>query len=509
MRGRRTQHLTGGDEVSTKTTGILALFLMLTLIACDGGGGSSVLAGGIGGTGKSAGSISAFGSVFVNGTEFETDNNTAITINGQSKAEADLQVGFFVLVESDIGDTVANSIDFSESVRGTVEDDPVIRNPATLSATMTVLGQTVVTNSLTSFDGLVLAQNPQAPNEIKQDDVVVVSGTRNADGAIVASYVGPPSSVGLSDNTADLQVEGPASNVTIGVAGKTLQIGGLSVDFIGAELPHGNPVDGQLTKAEGTLDPNGVLIATKVETDIDLVPEPGDELELEGFITEFTSIADFKVGGQRVTASSATIEDGPLPADPINTPVEVEGPIDVDGVLQAERLEVKPAGDDNDIRIDADVDSVDVTNSSVTLLGVQMQVTVSSRLEDKSSAQARPFTLSDIHPGDRLQTRGFQGTSNNVTASLIEREDPDNRVILQGPGTLNRPNNTIVTILRIPVPTTGGTTFMRNDTAITRQAFVDGISDGVTVVKSRWDDLATIDPLNPPAPDELSIEEVN
>jgi hypothetical protein len=498
--------------VSTKTTGILGACLMLILIACGGGGGSSIIAGGgIGGTGKSAGTVTAFGSVFVNGTEFEIDNNTVITIDGQPKTEADLQVGFFVLVESDIGDTVANSIDFSESVRGTVEAITV-SNLATLSATMTVLGQTVSVNSLSNLDGLTLpGQTPAAPNEIQVGDTVVVSGPRDAAGAIVATYVGPPSTVDLPDDTQDFQVQGPASNVTIGVGKKTLQIGGLTVDFTGAEIPDGNPVNGQLTKAEGTLDANGDLIADKVETDVGFAPTFGDEVELGGFITQFVSVANFTVGTQPVDASNAVFEDGTAADLALNVKVEVEGIIDTAGILQARKVEIKPTGDDNDIRITASVEAVapDPADTSgatgtVTLLGIQMQVTVSTRMEDKRD-DVRPFTLNQIVPGDRLETRGFKDPDGDLTASVIEREDPKDRVILQGPATTTLATSTIKILDKTIV--TGPSTEFRNGAGdlVDKSTFL--LEANGNLVKARWDS-ETIDIAVDPV-DKLSIEEEN
>ena len=63
---------------------ISALFSVFLLISCgSGGGGGMTAGGGIGGTGIiSQGAVSAFGSIFVNGTEFDT-SNAAIIVNGE------------------------------------------------------------------------------------------------------------------------------------------------------------------------------------------------------------------------------------------------------------------------------------------------------------------------------------------------------------------------------------------------------------------------------------------
>ena len=62
---------------------ISALWSVFLLISCGNGGSGMTAGGGIGGTGIiSSGVISAFGSIVLNGTEFNT-SNAAIIINGE------------------------------------------------------------------------------------------------------------------------------------------------------------------------------------------------------------------------------------------------------------------------------------------------------------------------------------------------------------------------------------------------------------------------------------------
>ncbi len=77
----------------------------LLLISCGSGGGGMTAGGGIGGTGIiSQGAVSAFGSIFVNGTEFDT-SNAAIIVNGEEIGVGDesvldnLDIGQVVTVE--------------------------------------------------------------------------------------------------------------------------------------------------------------------------------------------------------------------------------------------------------------------------------------------------------------------------------------------------------------------------------------------------------------------------
>ena len=47
-----------------------ALVVSALIVACGGGGGGSVAGGGIGGTGITSGTVTGFGSVFVNGRNY-------------------------------------------------------------------------------------------------------------------------------------------------------------------------------------------------------------------------------------------------------------------------------------------------------------------------------------------------------------------------------------------------------------------------------------------------------
>lgn len=183
--------------MTRSAAGGLWLCVSIGLTACgSGAGGGPEVSETVVGKDKSQGAISAFASVIVNGTEFQIDNHTLVTLDGQPSTEDDLKIGFVVLIEAQAGELVADSIEFSEMVLGEVESIRVTRFDAQ-EATLVVLRQAVIADSLSNLDGVALpGQNPPAPNEIAVGDVVVVAGTRNGDGEIAATYIGAPSAVG-------------------------------------------------------------------------------------------------------------------------------------------------------------------------------------------------------------------------------------------------------------------------------------------------------------------------
>ena len=78
--------------------GGLAAALAILVAACGGGGGGAD--GGIGGTGVALGTITGFGSVFVNGVEFSSDR-AVIKLDDRTVAQSDLRVGMVAQVDRD------------------------------------------------------------------------------------------------------------------------------------------------------------------------------------------------------------------------------------------------------------------------------------------------------------------------------------------------------------------------------------------------------------------------
>lgn len=158
---------------------LVALTLAVVLTACSDGGGSG---GGIGGTGKQViqdgliiGSIDGFGSIVINDQRFETDD-AKIYINGNEAVLSDLRIGMNMIAGVDTIAKTANELQYRADVSGPVQSVNGNRT------TFTLLGQTVVINDVTVFDGLVSSQ-------LNTGLLVQVSGNRNAADEIVASYV--------------------------------------------------------------------------------------------------------------------------------------------------------------------------------------------------------------------------------------------------------------------------------------------------------------------------------
>ena len=416
----------------------------------------------------SVGTITGFGSVIVNGIRYET-GSAAVTVDGNVGAESDLAVGQVVIVRgtlnSDGTTGVASQIDYDDIVEGPIESIDIA------AGTLTVLSQLIRVDDGTSFG---LAITPASLDGLQVGDPIEVSGFLLADASISATRIE------RSDDN-DLEIVGRVANLS----GTTFMINDLLVDFSAATLedfPNGAPEDGQLVEAEGNvLGGAGELIATRVEFEDDLFSDDSPDLvEIEGFITRFSSATDFDVEGVPVTTNGQTQYEGGVEADlGINRKVEVEGEFDANGVLVASEIELKAAGF---IRIEGLVD--DIQGDLLTVLGLNVRIEPGTRIEDKSSAEVEPFDAADINVGDYLEIRAFEN-ANGLIATRVERDDFDQEVALRGfVDSVAAPN---FTILGVPVETSAGTDFEdRNDQPITADAFFDQALDSLVEASGAW-----------------------
>jgi hypothetical protein len=309
------------------------LGLLLVMMACGSDEG-----GGTGGTGiVASGTVTGFGSIFVDGREFDTSEAT-ITLNGKPGSEADLRLGHVVTVRGTLDpvSTVgrAETIVFESNARGPIES----LDPATNS--LVVLGKSVLVDNRTRFGVAQL-------NALVVGNVVEVSGFEDADGALRATRVDKLQDA-FTPGT-EIEVEGTVTNLD--AAHQTFTLSMLQVDFSAAQLislPAGQLRNGQVVSVKSSRDiADGVLVADSVEVEeADFNGDEGDEFELQGIITRLTSADTFEISGQPVRLTPATVFEGGTAADlALNLRVEAEGFFDRNGALVAEDVEF---GDDDD-----------------------------------------------------------------------------------------------------------------------------------------------------------------
>ncbi|MFC1876505.1 DUF5666 domain-containing protein [Thermodesulfobacteriota bacterium] len=310
---------------------LMALCSVLLLVSCSSSGG------GIGGTGIiSRGTVSAHGSIFVNGTEFDT-SNAVIMVNGLEVGTGDqfvldyLDIGKVVLVEGtgDMDDiiAVANRVTYHDNVVGPVES--IVDIPPTTKE-IVVLGQRVILNVLTKF-------KETAFDTIAQDDLVEVSGLVDDTGAIRATFLGktgvfvPGNIVGVTGFIVNLDVDLKIFEIN------DLTVGYSEIDP--GDLPEGF-ANGLWVEVEGTLDvAGGEMTAESVELGDGMGDGDSDQIEVFGFVTDVVSDFKFTVGNQvvQLDANTEFVDGDPTDILP-GVKLEAEGYLE-DGILFADEVE--------------------------------------------------------------------------------------------------------------------------------------------------------------------------
>ena len=437
--------------------GLVSLLIAVSLAMISCGSSGDVAGGGIGGTGVYAGGISGFGSVFVNGVEFET-LGTEITVDNNIVTENELKVGMKVnLAASNYN---ASTIIFEPDVKGPVTSIDINNN------TLVVLGQSVTTDNSTVFEEITgLA-------DINAGDNLLVSGFFSSNGEIQATLIEL-----LSPSLLVFEVKGTVSNHNPG--NKTFIIGALTVDYSNALNPP-DIFDSDTVEVEGGLQA-GTLVADELELD-DTTATPGQNMEVEDLITVVISQSDFYVNGFRVQTTAETeFEHGTSNDIALNERVEVEGEVNGSGILIADSVEFK-SFQESDVKLEGYVEAVSTANSTLTIFGLTVEVGPGTLFKDESVLEERYFDLSDIQAGDFVEIGGFVNNTGDIVAVKVERDDdqgPGNSE-LEGAVDSDNPLTSLV-ILSVDVDVSGATFEDSDDNSISAAVFFGLINPGDTV----------------------------
>ena len=312
---------------------LAAVCIAWLIVSCGGGVGT-------GGTGSFAsGPITGFGSIIVDGVDFDESLATIDDDGGNGRSRADLHLGTVVEVEAGQirdGAALASNVRMVSNLIGRVESTTV--------DTLVVNGLNVRFNSGTAFDDRFAGG---ATGVAVGSTVEVYGFSESTPSEILATRVEPSTASSFKFRGAVESFDGTAH---------TFDVGGQHFRYAGT-------VPGVNLLAEGALvrvivdiqrDPQGRWNVTDVRS---AAPPGGNMLDVRahGVITSFTSISQFKVQGFTVDASAATIDNGPLA---LRQRVEVEGRL-VNGVLIASKVTVEDQSGPSELKVTGTIDTID------------------------------------------------------------------------------------------------------------------------------------------------------
>lgn len=495
---------------------ILATSLPLVLVGCGGGGGGSAPQAGApvanpqpsaGPSFVKVGAITGFGSVFVDGERFETSSSSTSYLKDDVDVdEDDFEIGMIVRVrgssQNASGEWIADDVEFDEELTGPVD--------SVAGDSFVALGQTVLVSDDTNFDdGLRLS-------DLSPGDIVEVSGFRNANDEIEASYVERESLAG----TDDYEVRGQIRDLDS--AAQTFRIGGLLVDYSGADLDDldAGLANGRLVEVEDesrAYSPGDfVLNATEVEgeyfaefkdeddddLDGDGISDRDDddadsdrEFELTGVVTSVIDQFRFFIGSIEVEHDANTEFDGGTASD-----IEEGVRLEVEGTFVGQRLLAEEIEfEDNESQVSGIINSV--ADNSIVVLGVE--VDISSAEIDDDIGDDDSSSGGDLMAGDFVEV---EGTERNgvLVAEEVEREDDEDSELR---GTVEALDATAltVTILGQTIITNADTRFEDDDDeTLSATEFFARLQAGQSLVEVEWDG-AQQDTLSPAR--ELGLED--
>jgi hypothetical protein len=398
---------THGPRSWLYATGIAGLALLLSGSYCSWRGyyvpgGLSTASGQ-----TTIGPVGAFGSVFVDGTEF-ADGSASVTIDGVAASESALRVGQVATVA---GGAASASSGTATAIAVTTKLVGPVSSIDLAAGTVTVLGQTVRVTGDTSIG---VGISPTDAGGLPVGSLVAVDGYRTSTGLIASRF-------DLAAAGRALQVAGPVANLN--GPGQTFTIDGTTVDYssaaagLPAQLGNGSYVVASGAALGGAATLRASLITAQAE-----VPagSSGASGTVHGAITRFGSATDFDVGGQTVAVIGATsYPTGSASALAADVEVEVSGSYGTSGVLTARSITLPPAAN---VRLVGAIQSLNAAGETLTVVGVTVATTAATRWDDRSATLLRTFGYASLRSGDWVVVRGVDASGTRAaTARVIER----------------------------------------------------------------------------------------
>lgn len=436
------------------------LLLVCVLLASCGVGDGQIAGGGIGGTGITTGTLTGFGSIFVNGIEFDTAgasrniDDVATVSNGFDDISV-MGAGMVVTVTGTINPDgitgTATSITYDAVVSGPIGVPPS-EDPDGVRKTFGVLDQTV----LVDRDQTVFVNTDYA--SLQMHDVVELSGFFDSAGTLMVTRLEWQGRLGQGTV---VETRGVVSGFD-GI--DTFSIGALNVTFSGAtvfeDLP-GTVTNGQHVEVNGVLQGANSILATRIQRESETVEYYTGEIRIEGLVTSFTDIGNFRLDGLPVDASAAAFSPLSLAASLANDQrIEVQGTI-AGGMVVADLVEQRGG----EVRLAGRLVSRDAAAGTLNVEvvagqpPVPVRVDARTQLEDEQQ-QVVPFTLLQLVAGDPVKVQGFLDNSGGVIAGEIKRRALE-AFGLTGPveAASGDASSGSVTVLGVAMATDGSTEF--------------------------------------------------
>jgi len=464
----------------------LAGIAAAVMLGCGGSSDSGTTASGSTGI-TTVGAITGFGSVFVNGVEYETNSAEYEVEDESAFDDSALKVGMVVKVKGSVnpdGRTgTANQIIYEDEIEGPVQE---LAPLSTDLKTFKVFGVPItVSNSSTFFD----KQHDVgfSFDTLSNDDHVEVSGYFNGQ-TLQATYIKKEDA--LDD---DFEIKGVITVYDASSDTYTLDtLFGNTITFtLAANVMI--PQVGQYVEVEGTPTGPTSLLAFKVELeDRHHLSDDEGEIEIFGLLTKsadnwfLNDIPLVMTGNIEYEPSALENTINNLP--PEGVMVKVEGEYR-NGVLVVDEIDNKQ----DSLELKGEVASISATGAKTGTLTIAFgnatgTVTVNldnnTMYPDDNSMQQ--FDLrTDVHTGDYVEVKAMQDQGGQITATLFDVDDSRGEYEVEGPLD-NFTDGSSITAMNVTFTVDGGTVYLprkpvSNDLVDITDVDRDGTADTVEI----------------------------
>ncbi len=430
------------------------------LYSCGDGSNTQLANGGIGGTGITQGRVTNFGSIFVNGIEFNTDT-TAFTIKHLDGTQDDLALGMVVRINGNSDAATATgsavTLNYDSVIEGVINSNDVATNN-----TLGIMGQTVTVDVDTVYENRIDAT---ALESLPINSKVEISGFTDGGGTVLATRIEVQSLVATSG---ELKVSGAVT----AISGSRFQIGNLTIDASNIQTI---PQQGTLVDVKGTLFSGTLLIAHSIEDEGDVVvAEDGEKVDIEGTITQALDTNDrFSLNGQIVDVSKTPLS-GASSQFAIGRVAEVEGVMNND-ILLAEEIELKAVPSERGkISGILGIGNVDASAGTVTLLGQTIHIDDNATIMEDDMGDGSTFSLDQLISSDYLEANVYQ-KNGILVASKLKLDHAPSSYNAELEGMPVNIDNSTIEIFSIRIDTSGVPySFVNRQTEVSGN-FVDGM----------------------------------
>lgn len=398
------------------------------IISCSEGIGGLA---GVGGSGYVAsGSISGFGSVYVNGIKFETDS-AEFEVEDMQASQSSLSLGMVVNISGTINPDgmsgTATKVSYGGQLQGPVEpvkgESTIIENTDKTTKTFSVLATKVIVDKLeTVFDGDAFSYDV-----IRLNNLVEISGHYDHNGVLRATYIKRESAVFNNDDKVEV------TGVIKQLSGTDFKANNIMIDAASANI-HGfeNGLEnGVNVEVKGIYDSFSQTIIAKQVKAKKISYVDNKKLSIEGYITRYVSESDFDINGITVNADNAVFKPQTLQLA-LGAKLEAEGRFN-NAVFVASKIETQ----DSKVLVHAQVDSVDAIARKLTLKPfvnnasvITVMVNNATSMEDKAMNE-KSFNLYGLRQGDFVEVNGFETAVSTISALKVKRK-PVGDVLIEG-----------------------------------------------------------------------------